>query len=139
MKSYFYTNTLFCGFLCLSVLPVSAEIGQDFQAPETTVQSGYKSPVSFREARPLDGLPKGCWWAVFQDDQLDGLIEQATVNSESLKAAVARFDQARAVAQLARAHGVAILGSCLSLLGDGGDGEEAAYGNTAVYINYNKI
>ena len=33
------------------------------------------------------------------------------------------------VAQLARQHGIAILGSCLSLLAEG------AYGNTAVYIN----
>lgn len=80
------------------------QIGPDYQRPETKASSSYKAAVTMREARPLDGVPKGAWWEVFGDRRLNALMVDATLHNQSLKAAIARFDQARAMARLARAN-----------------------------------
>jgi outer membrane protein, multidrug efflux system len=48
-------------------------------------------------------VPKGNWWEVFGDTNLNELEAQALHANQSLKAAVARVDQARATARVARA------------------------------------
>lgn len=78
-------------------------VGPDYQRPETSVPAKYKSGIIWREARPLDGLPKGAWWRVFGDAKLNELMTLATANNQSLKAAIARFDLARAGTGIARA------------------------------------
>jgi multidrug efflux system outer membrane protein len=56
----------------------------------------------WKEGRPLDSVPKGNWWEVFDDTNLNGLELQAMQANQSLKAAVARVEQARATARVAR-------------------------------------
>lgn len=77
-------------------------VGPDYQRPESPTPPDYKSSVNWREARPLDGLPKGAWWRVFGDAKLNELMERATLNNQTLKAAIARFDLARAGTGIAR-------------------------------------
>jgi multidrug efflux system outer membrane protein len=77
-------------------------VGPDYQRPDTATPANYKSTVTWREARPLDGLPKGAWWRVFGDAKLNELMASATANNQSLKAAIARFDLARAGTGIAR-------------------------------------
>lgn len=80
------------------------QIGPDYERPVTEAPARYKGAVVLREARPLDGVPKGAWWEVFKDRRLNALMEDATLHNQSLKAAIARFDQARAATRLARAN-----------------------------------
>ena len=80
-----------------------AQVGPNYERPETVTPPNYKSAVQWREARPLDSLPKGAWWRVFGDAKLNDLMERATAHNQTLKAAVARFDQARAGTGIARA------------------------------------
>lgn len=80
-----------------------AQIGPDYVRPATETPTSYKGAVNWREARPLDTLPKGSWWRVFGDAKLSALMEMATANNQTLKASVARFDQARAGTGIARA------------------------------------
>ena len=77
-------------------------VGPDYERPTTEVTAGYKNSARWREARPLDGLPKGAWWRVFGDARLNEMMSLATAQNQSLKAAIARFDQARAGAGIAR-------------------------------------
>ncbi|MBK8091376.1 MAG: efflux transporter outer membrane subunit [Verrucomicrobiaceae bacterium] len=79
-------------------------VGPDFQPPANSVPTKYKSTIQWRAVRPLDDLPRGNWWRVFRDSQLNELLRQATADNQSLKAAIARFDQARAAAGIARAN-----------------------------------
>jgi multidrug efflux system outer membrane protein len=58
--------------------------------------------VTWRAATPSAHLPKGEWWKVFKDSRLNALMSAATANNQQLKAAIARFDQARAAARMAR-------------------------------------
>jgi multidrug efflux system outer membrane protein len=80
-------------------------IGPDYQAPTNAVPAGYKDAGTgqWQAGRPLDTVPKGNWWAVFDDASLDGLEARARQANQQLKAAVARVDQARATARVARA------------------------------------
>jgi multidrug efflux pump len=97
--------------LLASVLsPVSTKagaltIGPDYQQPTNSFPEDYKAVElgNWKEGRPLDNVPKGNWWEVFGDTNLNELELQALRSNQSLKAAVARVDQARATARVARA------------------------------------
>lgn len=52
----------------------------------------------WKSALPADSLPKGDWWKVFDDPQLDALLKMCRENSPSLKAAFWRVEQARETA-----------------------------------------
>jgi len=59
---------------------------------------------AWKEGKPLDAVPKSNWWEVFADPDLDQLESQAVAANQELRAAVARVDQARAEARVARSQ-----------------------------------
>lgn len=63
----------------------------------------YKELGEWKVAAPSDGSPRGPWWTMFHDGELDQLESQVTGANQSLRAALARLDQARASARIARA------------------------------------
>lgn len=64
---------------------------------------GYKEAAGWKVAEPADSNPRGSWWTVFGDSQLNALEAQVAGSNQNLKAAYARFEQARAQARQARA------------------------------------
>ena len=102
MKTATFTLLL----LAAAALPVSAKpkSKSDYQRPATAVSSKYKAGPVWREARPLETLGRGAWWSIFNDPVLNKLELRATAESQQLRAAVARFDQARATARVARGN-----------------------------------
>lgn len=88
--------------LLLSTGAVLAQVGPNYERPATETPARFKG-VAWREARPAAHQPKGEWWKVFRDPKLNELMVAATANNQNLKAALARFDQARATARMARA------------------------------------
>lgn len=78
-------------------------------------------PGQFREAAALDGawqvahpadhVDRGAWWTVFNDAQLNDLIDQAARSSPTLGIAMARVKEARATAGLADADRAFQLGA----------------------------
>jgi multidrug efflux system outer membrane protein len=79
-----------------------AQVGPNYKRPESATPGRYKG-VTWREGRPAAHLSKGEWWRVYKDAKLNDLMARATANNQQLKGAIARFDQARAVARMARA------------------------------------
>lgn len=79
-------------------------VGPDYRRPTQSVPPAYKAADlgEWKEGRPLDSVPRGNWWEIFGDDALNGLEAQALAANQDLKAAVARVDQARATARVAR-------------------------------------
>jgi NodT family efflux transporter outer membrane factor (OMF) lipoprotein len=68
------------------------------------------TPVAFKEgegawvtAAPADTLERGPWWELFDDPVLNGLVQQVEVSNQDIAAAVAAYDQARAVTREQRA------------------------------------
>ncbi|HLX96945.1 MAG TPA: efflux transporter outer membrane subunit [Verrucomicrobiae bacterium] len=79
-------------------------IGPDYQSPTNSVPAAYKAADlgSWKEGRPLDTVPKGNWWAIYNDTNLNALEARALSANQELQAAIARVDQSRATARVAR-------------------------------------
>jgi hydrophobe/amphiphile efflux-1 (HAE1) family protein/NodT family efflux transporter outer membrane factor (OMF) lipoprotein len=95
--------------LLLAIVPSAranwSEIGPDFKPLTNSVPVSYKAAAeygSWKEGMPLDSLPKGNWWQVFNDTNLNALEAQALQANQNLKGAMARLEQARATARIAR-------------------------------------
>src|SRR5688572_15764423 len=81
-------------------------VGPDYERPKPEAPARYKAEElgSWKEGKPLDHLPKGAWWEAFGDETLNDLERRATESSYEVRAAVARVDQARATARVARSE-----------------------------------
>jgi NodT family efflux transporter outer membrane factor (OMF) lipoprotein len=69
----------------------------------STPPPAYKEAGDWKVATPADATPRGRWWMMFGDADLDALEDQVTGANQSLKAALARLVQARAQTRFARA------------------------------------
>lgn len=85
---------------------VGCTVGPDYVRPTTDAAAEYKSGSSgsWKEGRPLDHAPKGDWWKIYGDADLNRLQSRATRANQELKAAAARVEQARATARVARSE-----------------------------------
>lgn len=97
----------YCALLALLGLAFIAggcAVGPDYIRPEvTTIPDAYTGVSDeWKIAVPQAHIPKGSWWEMFGDTELNYLEEQAAAANQDLKAAYARFNQARAVKDVAR-------------------------------------
>jgi multidrug efflux system outer membrane protein len=80
-------------------------VGPSYERPPavTAMPASYAGATNhWKIAAPQAHLPKGRWWEIFDDAELNRLTAQAAESNQELKAAVARFTQARAAADVAR-------------------------------------
>jgi multidrug efflux system outer membrane protein len=93
--------------LALAALGAGCAVGPNYVKPTTTAPATYKSTNdlgAWKEAQPLDNVPKGTWWEIFGDETLNDLQRRADAANQELKAAAARVEQARATARVARSE-----------------------------------
>ncbi|HEY3949773.1 efflux transporter outer membrane subunit [Phenylobacterium sp.] len=74
-----------------------------YQPPATPIAAAFKEQGPWTPAQPADAQPRGQWWAMFSDPVLNDLEARAEKASPTLAAAVAAYDQARALSDQARA------------------------------------
>jgi outer membrane protein, multidrug efflux system len=63
----------------------------------------YKELEGWKVAAPADSAARGEWWTMFHDEELDRLEAQVSLANQSLKAALARLEEARAQTRIQRA------------------------------------
>jgi outer membrane protein, multidrug efflux system len=73
-----------------------------YKKPEVVLPANWKAPAPWRDAAPQDSLPKGKWWTIFGDDELNRYEDQALAANQTLKSAIARLSEARASARVTR-------------------------------------
>jgi len=73
-------------------------VGPNYHRPSAEVPAKWDTAAPWREGTPMDALPKGQWWEVFRDDELNTLEKQAVDANQTLKVSIARLQQARATA-----------------------------------------
>jgi NodT family efflux transporter outer membrane factor (OMF) lipoprotein len=85
-------------------LPDTAPAGQaGGAAPQAqAVPDHFKEADGWKAAQPADQALRGEWWEVFNDPELNALEGRITVSNQTLKAAEARFRQARAIVRINR-------------------------------------
>ena len=82
------------------MLLAGCSVGPDYVPPSVPQTGSYKEASgNWKKAEPQDQIARGNWYAVFHDDELDRLEARAQMNSQALRAAVARVSEARAVAR----------------------------------------
>jgi multidrug efflux system outer membrane protein len=85
----------------LVVCSVGCTVGPRYKRPTAQVPDTWKGEGPWQTAAPKDAIPKGTWWQVFHDTELDQLEQQVLRANQSLEAARARLSQARAQARIA--------------------------------------
>jgi NodT family efflux transporter outer membrane factor (OMF) lipoprotein len=99
-------------FLVLGALLFSMAacvVGPKYQRPSAPVPPAYKEiappgagAVGWHQAKPNDGAPRGKWWEIFNDPQLNTLEEQVSISNQNVLAAEAQFRAARDAVRIAR-------------------------------------
>lgn len=96
MKRFMPAAGLFvCGLL------VGCVVGPNYHRPPAPAPEAYKTEPPWRVAAPKDSIPKGSWWEIFQDAELNSYEQQLLHANQSLVAAQARLSQARSLARVA--------------------------------------
>jgi NodT family efflux transporter outer membrane factor (OMF) lipoprotein len=77
--------------------------GPNYVRPEVTVPDEFKEAKGWKQAEPRDAEARGEWWALYNDPVLAALQREVSVSNQNLAQAEARFRQARALVESARA------------------------------------
>ncbi len=93
----------------LALLAAGCSVGPKYQRPDVQAPSAYKEspPEAYKEwkaANPSDTTLRGDWWTLFGDSDLNALEQQIDVSNQNLKAAEARFAQARALIKVSQSQ-----------------------------------
>jgi multidrug efflux system outer membrane protein len=82
-----------------SLVAACAPVGPDYARPMIPTPAQYRFVEGTAQAESLADAP---WWQVFDDPTLQALIREAIANNLDLRAAVARVEEARARAGIAK-------------------------------------
>src|SRR6266498_2202089 len=81
----------------------ACSVGPNYVRPPFETPSACKEAQAWKQAEPRDERPRGNWWEVFNDGELDALVTQVAITNQTIKGAEARVREARALTQAARA------------------------------------
>src|SRR5260221_13196416 len=86
--------------LAAGIFAAGCTVGPNYKRAAVPARGKWDVADAWRESAPKDAIPKGQWWTVFHDDDLNGLEPQALVANQTIKISIARLEQARAVAAI---------------------------------------
>jgi NodT family efflux transporter outer membrane factor (OMF) lipoprotein len=89
--------------LAVALAFAACDFAPKYKAPIAATPVAYKETGPWQPATPADTLPRGPWWHIYADPELDRLEVALIAANPDLAAAVAHYDVARAVAAQTRA------------------------------------
>jgi NodT family efflux transporter outer membrane factor (OMF) lipoprotein len=78
-------------------------VGPDYVRPSAPTTPAFKETEGWKVAEPRDHLPRGAWWEIFGDPELNALQVQLDPANQNLRIAEARLREARAAIRFNRA------------------------------------
>jgi outer membrane protein, multidrug efflux system len=78
-------------------------VGPKYQRAPVQSPPAWKTEGPWRESAPKDAIPKGAWWEVFHNEELNQYEQQLLAANQSLAAARDRLNEARSLARVASA------------------------------------
>jgi NodT family efflux transporter outer membrane factor (OMF) lipoprotein len=87
----------------LALLLGGCALAPPLKIPVIPTAAAYKELGPWTPAQPADRLPRGSWWALYDNAELDDLEKRLIAGNPTLAAALANYAQARALADQARA------------------------------------
>ena len=90
-------------------------VGPDYQRPGAPEAATFKEatadvPDGWKLGTPIDQLPKGAWWSIYQDPALDALERQVALSNQNIKSFEAQYRQAQAIVDEARSQELPTVG-----------------------------
>ena len=85
------------------VLTASCTVGPNYSRPPVEAPAKYKEEAEPKSPQSIDDVISAKWWEIFGDSELNGFEQQVTISNQNIAQAEARFRQARALVQAARA------------------------------------
>ncbi|HET9045385.1 MAG TPA: efflux transporter outer membrane subunit [Casimicrobiaceae bacterium] len=79
-------------------------VGPDYVRPQASAPAAYKELPPNKPAQPADTAPRGQWWKVYGDPELDTLQDEVIAANQTLRVAEANYRQARAAVRASRAE-----------------------------------
>ena len=126
--------------ILIALLLPACAVGPDYVRPPVETPAAYKelatSSANWKPAQPRDDAPRGKWWEIFGDAELNALEEQVQIGNQNVAAAEARFRAASALVDSARASYFPIVSADASVTragggrGGAGGGSSSASGGT---------
>ncbi len=86
---------------CSTILLTGCAVGPDYVRPGVDVPAAYKEDGLWKMAKPADEIPKGEWWKVFKNQELNRLMDQLNQQNLTIIQAEAQYRQAAAYLQQA--------------------------------------
>jgi outer membrane protein, multidrug efflux system len=86
---------------CSLVCTLGCTVGPGYKRPTAQVPDTWKGEGPWQTAAPKDAIPKGAWWQIFHDAELDRMEQDLLQANQSLEAARDRLSEARSQARIA--------------------------------------
>jgi outer membrane protein, multidrug efflux system len=117
-----------------------ASVGPDYVRPEMSPPAAFRDAAEQPAPESIADIP---WWQVFEDEALQALIRDAIAHNNDLRVAVARVQEARALARVARSFLYPDIGLSVLSSGDqasrnaqpnvtGEDDDDRVFANTSI-------
>ena len=87
----------------VSLVLSSCAVGPDYVKPQVDIPPTYKESGQWQAARPMDDSPRGPWWTIFADKELDRLMEILNRQNPTIAQAEAQYRQSQALLRQAEA------------------------------------
>lgn len=95
----------------------------------------WKTQPPWEQAAPKDSIPKGAWWQIFKDPELDVYEQQLLQANQSLVAARDRLNEARSLARVSTADMFPQLSADPGALRERGSGNRPLNGAEPTIVN----
>lgn len=113
-----------------ATLASACAVGPNYHRPPLIAAAAYKEVGDWKPSEPADVLDRGPWWSIYHDDVLDGLEQRLNISNETVKAAAAAVEEARALVRQSEAGFWPTLS-----LNASRDRTVRGHGNNAVTVN----
>jgi len=121
----------------VALLAAGCTVGPRYSRPAAPAPApdAWKTQPPWEQVAPKDAIPKGPWWQIFNDPQLNDYEVQLLKANQSLEAARDRLLQARALARVATADMFPQLSADPSVIRERGSGNRPLNGEARTIIN----
>ena len=106
-----------------TILLAGCMVGPNYVKPSTPMAPSFKEEAAnssqandgWKPAHPEDQAPRGNWWEIYDDPQLNALEAQIDSANQTLKAAEANYREARAAIRVSRSAEAPTIGTAPSI------------------------
>jgi outer membrane protein, multidrug efflux system len=123
--------------LVLMAFTAGCTVGPRYSRPPAPAPApdAWKGQPPWQQAAPKDAVPKGEWWKIFNDADLNAYEQQLLKANQSLEAARDRLNQARSLARVATADFFPQFSTDPSALRERGSANRPLNGEQPVIVN----